>query len=203
VDTLGPVAPLPSSPLVDSALETARRAHAGQTRSGSGGMDYIAHPRQVAELLADHGYAETVLAAALLHDVVENSETEVEDLRARFGDPVAGLVATLSDDESIPGWDRRKLEHRERVAAAGPEARAIYGADKLVNIATLRRAYAEQGEPVGEEFDPSLDQKVAVWETDLEMLARLEPELPFLDELAAELTLFRADRAAADPRRGT
>jgi (p)ppGpp synthase/HD superfamily hydrolase len=197
------VAPLPSSPLVDSALETAREAHAGQTRSGSGGMDYIEHPRQVAELLAEHGYAEEVLAAALLHDVVENSPAEVEDLRARFGEPVAGLVATLSDDESISGWDHRKLEHRERVAAEGPAAKAIYGADKLVNITTLRRAYAEQGESVGEEFDPSLDQKVAVWEADLEMLARLEPELPFLGELAEQLSLFRADRAAADPRPGT
>lgn len=197
------MASLPSSPLVESALETARQAHAGQVRSGSGGMDYIEHPRLVAGLLAEHGYGEEVLAAALLHDVVENSATEVADLRARFGETVAGLVWTLSDDESISGWEERKRDHRERVAGAGPGARAIYGADKLVNISTLRRAYADQGEEVAVEFDPSLDQKVAVWEADLEMLRRLEPELPFLAELAEQLSLFRADRAAADPRRGT
>lgn len=166
-------------------------------------MPYIEHPRQVAELLAEHDYDETVLAAALLHDVVENSGATVEQLRKQFGEPVAQLVDCLSDDESIPDWHQRKLEHRDRVAADGAAARAIYGADKLVNITTLRGAYAEQGEAVGVEFEPSLDQKVEVWAADLEMLRRLEPELAFLDQLAEQLTLLRADRAAAAPPSGT
>ena len=76
-----------------------------------------------------------MLAAALLHDVVEDSETTLDELRELFGDEVAGLVGALTDDESIDSYRERKAEHRERVAAAPPDALAIYGADKLTNVA--------------------------------------------------------------------
>lgn len=191
------------SPLVREALTTATEAHAGQVRNGSGGMDYIEHPKAVAELLAEHGHGEDVLAAALLHDVVEDSETTVEDLRERFGEPVAGLVAVLSDDESIESYRDRKAEHRARVARADGDALAIYGADKLTNVSMLRRTYAEQGEAVAEEFKVPLGLKLEVWEADLELLRELAPELPFLDGLEAELSGMRTDRPASDPLPGS
>ncbi len=191
------------SALVADALTKAREAHAGQVRNGSGGMPYIEHPVAVAALLADHDFGEEVLAAALLHDVVEDSETTVEDLRASFGEPVAGLVAGLSDDESIEDYRARKDEHRSRVSAAGPQALAIYGADKLTNIEMLRGTYAEQGEAVAEEFRVPLDLKMEIWQADLELLQREAPDLPFLDRLAEEISSLRADRAAAAPRGGT
>jgi (p)ppGpp synthase/HD superfamily hydrolase len=190
------------SETIAAALETARRAHAGQVRSGSGGMPYIEHPRAVAELLAAHGCGDEVLAAALLHDVVEDSETSVEDLRRQFGEPIASLVATLSDDESIDDYAERKREHRARVAAVDGDALAIYGADKLTNVKTLRRAHAEQGPAVAAEFKVPLDLKIAAWRADAELLRELIPELPFLDELETELSLLAADRAAAGPPRG-
>ena len=107
-------------------------------------MPYIEHPIAVAALLDEHGYGDEVLAAALLHDVVEDSETTLDELREEFGDEVAGLVGALTDDESIDYYRERKAEHRERVAAADGEALAIYGADKLTNSSTLRAAYAER-----------------------------------------------------------
>jgi (p)ppGpp synthase/HD superfamily hydrolase len=191
------------SALVADALALAREVHAGQIRNGSGGMPYIEHPQAVAALLAEHGFGDEVLAAALLHDVVEDSETTVEELRERFGEPVAGLVDTLSDDESIEDYRERKDEHRGRVAAADGDAFAIYGADKLTNVAMLRRTYAEQGEAIGNEFNVPLDLKLEVWDADRELLSREAPDLPFLGELESELSRFRADRAAAAPRRGT
>lgn len=191
------------SPLVGQALGRAREAHAGQIRNGSGGMPYIEHPEAVAALLAEHGFKEEVLAAALLHDVVEDSETTVEELRASFGEPVAGMVAALSDDESIGDYRERKDEHRRRVAAAGGAALAIYGADKLTNVGTLRRTYATEGEAVAEEFKVPLDLKLAIWQADLELLRERAPELGFLDRLDAELNLLREDRAAAAPPSGT
>ncbi len=97
----------------------ARQAHAGQLRNGSGGMPYIQHPLTVAELLAGQGCSETVLAAGLLHDVVEESEIEVEEIRLRFGDGVAELVAALTDAEEIESYQRRKDVHRADVEAAG------------------------------------------------------------------------------------
>ena len=62
------------SPLVRAALEKARVAHQGQVRNGSGGMPYVEHPMRVAATLDEHGYRDEVLAAALLHDVIEDSD---------------------------------------------------------------------------------------------------------------------------------
>ncbi len=64
-----------------TALEKARDAHAGQIRNGSGGMPYVEHPIAVAALLDEHGFGDEILAAALLHDVVEDSETTLDELR--------------------------------------------------------------------------------------------------------------------------
>jgi (p)ppGpp synthase/HD superfamily hydrolase len=191
------------SALVEAAFAKATEAHAGQIRNGSGGMPYIEHPQAVATVLAEHGFGEEVLAAALLHDVVEDSETTVEEVRERFGEPVASLVDALSDDESIADYRVRKDEHRDRVAAAGEDALAIYCADKLTNIGTLRETYAVEGEAVAEEFRVPLDLKVEIWEADVELLRRRAPGLAFLPQLETELTRLSADRAAAALRRGT
>jgi guanosine-3',5'-bis(diphosphate) 3'-pyrophosphohydrolase len=184
---------------VRRALKMAGEAHAGQIRNGSGGMPYIEHPIAVAELLSERGFGDEVLAAALLHDVVEDSAISVAEVRERFGGKVADLVEALTDDETIEPYERRKDEHRRRVAAAGPDALAIYAADKLSNVRTLRGAYASQGESVGKEFKVPLDVKMAVWEADLEMLRDILPSLPFLDDLEAELANLREERASAAP----
>jgi guanosine-3',5'-bis(diphosphate) 3'-pyrophosphohydrolase len=190
------------SELIRDALELAERAHAGQVRSGSGGMAYIHHPVAVAELLAEHGYGEETVAAALLHDVVEDSETTVEEIAARFGPAVASLVEALTDDESVEPYERRKAEHRQRVRGAAGDAPAIYAADKLSNVRVLRRAYANEGEAAGEEFKAPLDVKIEIWEGDLEML-RQEPSAPaFVDDLAAELEKLRETRAMTSASAG-
>jgi (p)ppGpp synthase/HD superfamily hydrolase len=191
------------SELIRDALELAERAHAGQTRSGSGGMAYIHHPVAVAELLAEQGYGEETLAAALLHDVVEDSDTGVEEIEARFGPTIARLVETMTDDESVDPYERRKQEHRLRVEAAGGDALAIYAADKLSNVRVLRRAYANEGESAGEEFKAPLDVKEAIWRADLEMLRSQAVVPDFVEDLARELTQLREARATraspADP----
>lgn len=188
-----------NSPLVREALEVAHSAHAGQVRNGSGGMPYVEHPIAVAAILEEQGYGEEVLAAALLHDVVEDSETTLEELRERFGDAIAGMVGALSDDEAIEPYRERKAEHRERVAAAGEDALAIYAADKLTNVRALRRAYAEQGDEVAKEFKAPLELKVELWGADLDLLREKAPELPFLDPLGEELSALRARLQAQAP----
>lgn len=190
------------SPLVRSALEQARADHAGQVRNGSGGMPYVEHPVTVAARLDELGYRDEVLAAALLHDVIEDSETTLAELREKFGEEVAGLVGALTDDEALDSYRERKAEHRERVAAAAAEALAIYGSDKLTNVTTLRAAYEAEGDAVRKEFKVPVELKTEVWEADLELLREKAPELPFLDELGEELTRFRACLEAPDRTRG-
>lgn len=185
------------SELIREALEMAEHAHAGQTRNGSGGMAYIHHPVAVAELLAEHGFGEQTVAAALLHDVVEDSEASVGDIAKRFGQPVATLVAALTEDESIEPYERRKDAHRRQVESAGGDAPAIYGADKLSNIRVLRRALVEGGESAGEEFEVPLEVKERIWADDMEMLRHEAPSLPFIEDLASELAKLREARSSA------
>jgi (p)ppGpp synthase/HD superfamily hydrolase len=185
------------SALIAGALEMAEKAHAGQTRNGSGGMAYIHHPVAVAELLAAQGLAESTVAAALLHDVVEDSEAGIDDIAAGFGERVANLVAALTEDESIEPFQRRKDAHRRHVEEVGGDALAIYAADKLSNIRVLRRALANEGESAGEEFAVPLEVKERVWEDDLGMLRRRAPDLSFVADLAAELEKLRAARATS------
>jgi (p)ppGpp synthase/HD superfamily hydrolase len=191
------------SQLVHLALGIAREAHAGQIRNGSGGRPYIEHPIAVAERIATAGYDDETIAAALLHDVVEDSGLTVADLRERFGGTIAALVDVLSDDESISSYANRKAEHRARVAVFGEPALAIYAADKLTNVSALRRAYAKQGEQVAEEFKVPLELKLDVWAEDLEMLSKRAPELPFPPRLEVELSALREDRLVPVPPPGT
>jgi hypothetical protein len=182
------------SELVGRALETARRAHAGQLRRGSNGRPFIDHPVAVAERLAEHRYRDEVLAAALLHDVVEKSALGIAEIRADFGDGVGDLVAAMTEDESIPVYEERKDEHRRRVAESGEAALAIFAADKLANVAMLREAYLLVGEAVGEELAVPLDLKVFIWEADLEMLFNEAAEMRLTNELADELVNLWGDR---------
>lgn len=199
IDTAPIDAAAARSELIARALATASAAHAGQVRNGSGGLPYIEHPRMVAATLAERGYADETLAAALLHDVVEDSDTTVEDLRAEFGDGIADLVAALSDDESIESYRDRKDEHRARVVAVDGDALAIYGADKLTNMTTLHGAIEAEGIKVADEYDVPLGLKLEVWEADAAMLAGAAPRLPLLDPLATAISRLGADLRAADP----
>jgi (p)ppGpp synthase/HD superfamily hydrolase len=192
--TSGIDAAVERSDLVRDALETARGAHAGQLRRGSDGRPFIDHPVAVAEILAKLRYQDEVLAAALLHDVVEKSEIEVADVRQRFGDVVADLVEVMTEDESIDSYEERKEEHRRRVAAADQTALAIFAADKLTNVAMLREAYSLIAEGVSDELEVSLDLKIYIWEADLEMLFDRAPEMSLTNELAEEMVALWGDR---------
>lgn len=185
------------SRLVREALELAREAHAGQVRqTGSGEMPFIEHPLAVAEHLAAEGFGEEVVAAGLLHDVVEHADVELTTVRERCGGEVADLVGVLTESEEIEGYEERKGEHRERVAAAGAEAHAIFAADKAANVETLREAYALEGEDVDADLPVSLDLKIFVWELDLEMLFHRTAELPLVDRFADEMAKLWGQRAA-------
>src|SRR5919108_4202601 len=113
-----------STPLLQKAYGFADEAHRGQVQAVND-QPYIEHPAAVASVVRSGGWDDEMVAAALLHDVVEDSETDVAAVRERFGERVAGLVETMTDDREIEPWERRKALHRERVAAAGRDAAAI------------------------------------------------------------------------------
>ena len=118
------------SALFERALQIATTAHAGQTRKGSD-VHYITHPVQVAFLLQCYRFDDDrILAAAVLHDVVEDTSVTLDDLRDHFPDEVIRWVAELSErklDETgdARSWEERKQEHLHLLAVAEPEARAL------------------------------------------------------------------------------
>jgi hypothetical protein len=181
--------PLPSeafeSPLVASALDLAYEAHAGQVRKGDD-TPYVDHPIEVAHMLYEEGFDETVVAAGLLHDVVEDSEVTVAQLADRFGADVAALVDVLTDDRSLP-YNERKEQHRRKVRQAGMPAAAIYAADKLANLRAFRAAYRTEGEALSKRFNASIDVMLLRWREDLDMLGQVDPQPPFQRELEDEL----------------
>jgi hypothetical protein len=184
------------SALVRGALSVARRAHAGQFRqTGCDEIAFIEHLLAVGELLAEQNCADETIAAGLLHDVAEHAEVDPDSLRSRFGDEVVELVEALTEDPAIPNYEERKAEHRERVAAAGPQAQAIFAADKAANVAVLREAYEILGEGVDEDLPVSLDVKILVWEFDLEMLFANSSGTPMVDRFAEEMVGLWGQRA--------
>jgi guanosine-3',5'-bis(diphosphate) 3'-pyrophosphohydrolase len=190
---------LESDPLA-LAYFVARSAHAGQTR-GEHGRPYLEHPIQVAELLEREGYPEETIVSALLHDVVEDSGLTVGDVVESFGITVGELVAALTDDPSIEDWEERKLALRAEVAGAGPQALAIYTADKLANLQDWGVVYAKVGERAVDYFKaPTIDARVRIWRGDLELAEREAPESPLSAQLRAELEAFQSQRIG-EPRR--
>jgi guanosine-3',5'-bis(diphosphate) 3'-pyrophosphohydrolase len=187
------------SALVRGALSVARRAHGGQFRqTGCDEIPFIDHSLAVGELLAENSYPEEVIAAGLLHDVAEHAEIKPSSLRDRFGDEVAELVEVMTEDPSIPKYEDRKREHRERVASAGAHAQAIFAADKTANVAVLREAYRIVGESVDEDLPVALDVKILVWEFDLEMLFTNSPGVELVDRFADEMVGLWGQRAEDD-----
>jgi HD superfamily phosphodiesterase len=193
------VSGLPSTaPIVQEARRVAADAHQGQRRKANE-MPYLDHVSAVAEILAERGLDDEVVAAALLHDVVEHSEVTVAEVRARFGDRVGDLVEAMTDRGEIEDWEQRKDEHRERIRAAGRDAAAIYGADKLVGTREARDGYAVLEEAVESRLGTTLDLRDRTWRRDVEMLRTFSPPIALADELELELEYLRGDRVASSP----
>lgn len=128
-------------PLTQAATEFARERHAGQRREGDH-APFLVHPLEVASLLERSGCPDHVIAAAVLHDVLEDTDAQREELRTRFGAPVCELVALVTDDPSIDDEEDQKDHVRERVRRAGGYAPVVYAADKVSKVRELRTLLA-------------------------------------------------------------
>ena len=186
-------AALGTSDLVRDAYGLLLEEH-GDQRQKVNGRPYVEHPTLVASDVAAEGFEPELIAAALLHDIVEDTDVTVDELRGRFGDKVADLVEVMTDTAEVSDYERRKEIHRTRVSAAGPEAAAIFAADKLNNVRALRRAYEVDGEEVGQRFNQPLDVKLRVWVADAEFVSGYAAALPYAQTLEDEVAGLQADR---------
>ena len=152
--------------LLDRAIIFAVRAHAGIERRGKG-FPYIVHPMEAVEIVATMTPDQELLAAAALHDTVEDTDTTVEQIRAEFGDRVAELVAAESDEphesrDSVENWRARKQTAIDRLAAASRDVKIVALGDKLSNMRAIARDYAVQGDALWNLFHAK-DRKDHEW----------------------------------------
>ncbi len=123
------------------ALSFAAYAHRAQTRKGSG-EPYVNHLIEVARLLAELGDVDDVdvLRAAVLHDVVEDTEVTADDVERTFGARVRVLVDAVTDDNRLPKAERKRLQI-EHMRDAPDDVRLIKLADHCSNVATLPESW--------------------------------------------------------------
>jgi (p)ppGpp synthase/HD superfamily hydrolase len=173
------------SPLTRDALAFADARHAGQTRDVDD-LPFMTHPFEVACLLHEAGYADEVVAAGVLHDVLEDTDVERTELEARFGPEVARLVAAVTDDPSIEDHAERKAALRRQVAAAGECAAVVFAADKVSKARELRLRLSRG------RFERRDHSRIDHYEASLEMLDELIPRHPLVDRLRLELEAVHA-----------
>ena len=151
--------------IVDKAIIFAVNAHKGIARKGNG-LPYIVHPMEAVAITATMTEDQEMLAAAALHDVVEDTDITLEDIRREFGDRVAMLVDNESEDKS-PGrehetWHERKAKAMERLAKAGKDTKIIAMGDKLSNMRAIYRDYRAIGSKLWDRFNTK-DPKEHAW----------------------------------------
>lgn len=156
------------------------------------------HPLEVASLLHDIGAPDHIIAAGVLHDVIEKTDTDTVELRARFGTPITRLVLAVSEDDRINGYTARKAALREQAAEAGREALMVLAADKISKVRELsleqaRRRRRAQCAPA------SRDRRVAHYRHCLRLLEAHLSDSPLVAQLRAELEAITT-RAASRPR---
>ncbi len=146
--------PKASVALINKAYETAREAHRHQSRGS--GESYINHPLAVARIVADIGLDETSLAAALLHDAVEDTEITVADVRDGFGDEVALIVDGVTKLERLQ-FDSKEAQQaatmRKMLVAMARDLRVlvIKLADRLHNMRTIGAMAHDKQERIAHE----------------------------------------------------
>jgi len=158
-------APLDTS-LLDRAIMFAVRAHSGTERRGKG-FPYIVHPMEAVSIAATITPDQEILAAAALHDTVEDTDVTVDQIRSEFGERIASLVAAETDavmagKTEHETWHERKQAAIDRLARVSRDAKIVAMGDKLSNMRAIARDYAMQGDALWNLFHVN-DPKEHEW----------------------------------------
>ena len=173
--------------MVRKAAEFASRAHEGVMRKGSQ-IPYISHPMEVAMIIAMMTDDQELIAAAYLHDVIEDAGVTYEELEQEFGTRVAELVRYESEDKS-KSWLERKQATIDRLASAEREDRLLVFGDKLSNLRSTAKDYLVVKDEIWQKFRVK-DKKLQAWyyESMVDFFTEFR-ECPFYQEYLGLLTL--------------
>lgn len=143
--------------LLNKAIVLATKAHEGQFRKGTQ-IPYILHPLEAAAIVGTMTTDDEIIAGAVLHDVVEDTDTTVDQIKELFGERVAALVASESENkrEDKPAestWKIRKQETLDHLKNAIVDVKMITLGDKLSNIRAIYRDYKTIGDELWQRFN--------------------------------------------------
>lgn len=146
-----------NSSILDKAIKFATDAHSGMVRKG-GISPYILHPLEAGAIAGTMTDDLEVIAAAVLHDVVEDTPITIEQIISEFGERIGKLVASESEDkmEHLPkdlSWKTRKQATISHLEHASKEEQILVLADKLSNIRSFYRDYSKNGESFWQRFN--------------------------------------------------
>lgn len=189
------------SPRFREALDWAAYLHRSQVRKGTE-IPYISHLLAVSSLVLEHGGDEDAAIAALLHDAAEDQggEPTLREIRRRFGDEVADIVAGCTDtlESEKPPWKERKEAYIASLRTKPLAVRRVSAADKLHNARAILADYRRETEALWQRFT---GKRETLWY--YRALADEFLRAPSPGELAQELdrVVRRLERLAADPSR--
>jgi (p)ppGpp synthase/HD superfamily hydrolase len=190
-----------------SALAYAARCHAGQVRE-SDGAPIIEHLSEVARLLRDAGCADVVIAAGLLHRVVQDTEVSAAALTERFGATVAGLVAATTID-CVGSYPQRRHALREQIRNADPAAAMLFAANEIAEVRALadqvrreraRTAVARSAGRAPSPLERYQQMRMQEYHASLSMLQAVAPRHRLVRQLAIDLERCPISVRRARPR---
>jgi (p)ppGpp synthase/HD superfamily hydrolase len=176
--------------IIDSAIRIAVSAHWEQKRK-SGNTPYIVHPVAVGVKLSKYGFRDAVVAAGILHDVIEDTKVTEPELRTQVGDDITDMVLTLSEDKSL-AWEERKRAYTTAVSNASDEVKAIATADKVSNLSETLDHFRENPTEFWSKFTRGLPEQRWFYRTFMtDVGARWSH--PLMDELKVLVEEFEKD----------
>jgi len=146
--------------MILKAAEFAKKAHEGMVRKGSR-IPYIYHPMEVAVIVALMTSDNDVIAAAYLHDVLEDTSVTTAELRALFGERICCLVEAETEDKT-GSWCERKQQTIRHLLYASEEVKILTLADKLSNMRSTAMDYLAIGDELWLKFNEK-DKKCHQW----------------------------------------
>jgi (p)ppGpp synthase/HD superfamily hydrolase len=184
---------------LEQALRLAAAGHAGQERRG-GTVPVLEHVMAVAWILDRAGFDEDVVIAGVLHDLVEDTSTTLEEIARRFGRRVADLVADCSEQKTDSRgrkrpWIDRKRDHLKALQQAPVEALGIILADKLHNLLSIA-ADLEEGHSPWDLFHADREQVLWYYRAMIDTCGRDDARL---SALAASCREWLASIETAGP----
>ncbi len=145
-------------PLLTHAIQFATRAHHNQVRKGTD-LPYIVHPFAVGLLLSQLRFPETVIAAGLLHDTLEDCGVTEAALASEFGPEIAALVVGASEPDKSLSWQERKQHTIASLRTATWPVKAVVAADKLDNLRSMAADFARIGDALWSRFKQGREQQ--------------------------------------------